>query len=456
MFARCDTALRGFERAAEQAVSGIGAVADARREVAAGDWNDAALERIRHVLRRIDEARQVLDDDALPNDELGAVREGLKQEGEQAAGQLAAATRDVLGRLDAADLPVEVLARALDEVRLAQTQGHEAAAVSLERLRVVAALPWTARVPERVDIEAAMAELEAAYAGRPEIKARIRRFLATRRLTSGTWIVEGCDRTVRSCCRDPSSPVAVRRFVVRSAGPATRAPILCFAGPPGGGKTFLAKLIAGILRRPAVTVALGGIWDETAMRGLSTTFRTPEAGRIVRALLEARVRNPVIILDEIDKVGGRTENHGDPSAALLEVLDPEQERALPRRLPGCPGGPFRGPVHRDGQRPGWDSRTPAGQARGARGARIHGRGEGRHCAAKPVERATRGQRAERRWLLDSGGEASGGAGGGVRRAAGPQAAGGGGARRRDGDGDAAGGRSGGGPRRRRRHRDRSR
>ena len=71
-------------------------------------------------------------------------------------------------------------------------------------------------------------------------------------------------------------------------------------------------------------VALGGVWDETAIRGLPTTFRTPEAGRIVQALEEAGVRNPVIILDEIDKVGGRTHNNGDPSAALLELLDPEQ------------------------------------------------------------------------------------------------------------------------------------
>ena len=73
-----------------------------------------------------------------------------------------------------------------------------------------------------------------------------------------------------------------------------------------------------------MTVALGGVWDETAIRGLSITFRTPATGRVVDALLEAGVRNPVIILDEIDKVGGRTHSHGDPSAALLEVLDPTQ------------------------------------------------------------------------------------------------------------------------------------
>ena len=92
---------------------------------------------------------------------------------------------------EAADLPVDVLTRALDELRLAQTLGNEAGAVSLERLRLLGALPWTARAPERVDVEAALAELEAAQAGRPEAKTRIRRFLATRQLNSPTWTVEG-------------------------------------------------------------------------------------------------------------------------------------------------------------------------------------------------------------------------------------------------------------------------
>ena len=348
ILAACDQALRGFERAAGEAVGRIRAAGAARLAVEAGEWTHDALRRIRLVLGRLEEVRAVLDDDDVPSDRLETVRNGLKEleKERRATDPLAVLTQEVLERFEAADLPVAVLARGLDEIRRSLSAGHEAAAAALERLRVVASLPWTARAAERSDIEAAMRELEAAYAGRPEIKARIREFLATRRLTSTTWTVEGCGRAAaapdvhtgpppvkarirgwaaRSCSRAGSGPVAPRRLVVRPARRATRDPVLCFAGPPGCGKTALARLIAGALRRPAVTIALGGVWDESAIRGLPISFRSPEAGRIVRGLLDAKVRNPVMVLDEIDKVGGAT-RFGDPSAALLEVLDPAQNR----------------------------------------------------------------------------------------------------------------------------------
>ena len=356
--AACDRALRGFEQAAEEAAGRIRAVAAARRAVEAGEWTHDALRRVRLVLGRLEEVRAVLDDDGVPNDQLKRLRDSLKEieKERRATDPLAALTQEVLERFEAVELPVAVLARALDEIRLSQTASEEAATAALERLRVVASLPWTARAAERTDIEAAMRELEAAYAGRPEIKARIREFLATRRLTSTTWTVEGCARaapgpeaactarppvrarrflatgrltsttrsaegrcgTARSRRRAGSGPVAPRRLVVRPARRASRDPVLCFAGPPGCGKTALAGLIAGALRRPAVTIALGGVWDESAIRGLPISFRSPEAGRIVRGLLDAKVRNPVMVLDEIDKVGGATKSFGDPSAALLE------------------------------------------------------------------------------------------------------------------------------------------
>ena len=268
----------------------------------------------------------MLDGDSLPTGRVEAARKGLKEldEERRSADPLAATTREVLGRIEAADLPLPVLTRALDDIRMSQSAGREAAAVLLERLRLVLDLPWTARAGERVDTAAAIAELDAAHAGRAALKERVRRFLATRQLTSTTWTVEGRSPGDRSRGGDGSAPAALRRLVVRPARSAARAPILCFAGPPGGGKTTLAKLIARALGRPGVLVALGGVWDESVIRGLPISFRSPQAGRVVLGLREAKVRNPVMILDEVDKVGGATTNFGDPSAALLEVLDPAQ------------------------------------------------------------------------------------------------------------------------------------
>ena len=326
LVAACGKALGELEGAAGLAVSRIRGVVDARREVEAGEWNDAAVGRIRTVLRRLEGAHQVLDGDTLPRAAVDAVREGLKalDEERRPADPLAATTREVLGRLESADLPLPVLTRALDDIRMSQIAGREAAAVLLERLQLVLELPWTARASERVDIDAAMAELDAAHAGRAAVKERVRRFLATRQLTSTTWTVEGPSPGGRSRGGDGSAPAARRRLVVRPARSAARAPVLCLAGPSGGGKTTLAKLIARALGRPGVLVALGGVWDESAVRGLPISFRSPQAGRVVLGLRKAKVRNPVMILDEVDKVGGATTNFGDPSAALLEVLDPAQ------------------------------------------------------------------------------------------------------------------------------------
>ena len=326
LVAACDKALRGFEEAAGQAVKGIRGVVDARREVEAGEWNDAAVGRIRNVVRQLENAHKVLDGDTLPSGKVEAVRKGLKtlDEERQSADQLATMTREVLGQLEAADLPLPVLTRALDDIRMSQTAGREAAGVLLERLRLVVDLPWTARAGERVDIDAAMAELDAAHAGRAALKERIRGFLATRQLSSTAWTVEGHRHGDRSRGGDGSAPTALLRLVVRPGRSATRAPILCFAGPPGGGKTTLAMLVARALGRPGVLIALGGVWDESAIRGLPLSYRSPLAGRIIDGLRKAKVRNPVMILDEIDKVGGATTSFRGPAAALLEVLDPTQ------------------------------------------------------------------------------------------------------------------------------------
>jgi len=164
-------------------------------------------------------------------------------------------------------------------------------AVMRNYLDGVLALPWNKRSRENTDIENARKILEADHYGLEKVKERILEYLAVRTLTKG---------------RDGT--------------------VLCLFGPPGTGKTSIAKSVARALGRKYVRVSLGGIHDEADIRGHRKTYIGAMAGRIMAAIDEAGTKNPLILLDEIDKMG--TGFHGDPAAALLEVLDVEQNFAF--------------------------------------------------------------------------------------------------------------------------------
>ena len=158
-------------------------------------------------------------------------------------------------------------------------------------IETVLDLPWNKTKKEKIDISAAAKILDEDHYGLTEVKERILEFLAVRHMTKGK-----------------------------------NTTVLCLEGPPGVGKTSVAKSIARALDRKYVRVSLGGIHDESDIRGHRKTYIGAMEGRIMAAMKEAKVKNPLILLDEIDKMG--TDYKGDPSAALLEVLDNEQNNSF--------------------------------------------------------------------------------------------------------------------------------
>lgn len=214
------------------------------------------------------------------------------------------------------------------------------AAIARTYVEWLTALPWTKLAEERLDLAAAAAVLASAHEGLAPVKERILEHLAVHILRQGagrgaTAVSDPEVAMAPTASRDGGAGaaggvaggVAVRGQVpppTRTAG-LVRAPaaVLCLAGPPGTGKTSLARSVAEALGRPFVRVALGGVRDEAEMRGHRRTYVGALPGRIIAGLRRAGARNPVMLLDEIDKLA--SEGQGDPAAALLEVLDPEQQ-----------------------------------------------------------------------------------------------------------------------------------
>jgi ATP-dependent Lon protease len=182
-------------------------------------------------------------------------------------------------------------------------------------LDTVFEVPWGNRSDEHLDVAAARAVLDADHTGLDDVKDRVVEYLAVRKLRAEKESAKGMADNAGA---NSAAATGARR---RGAGA-----ILALVGPPGVGKTSLGESVAHALGREFVRVALGGVHDEAELRGHRRTYVGSRPGRVVRALTEAGTMNPVVLLDEVDKLGN--DWRGDPSAALLEVLDPAQNHTF--------------------------------------------------------------------------------------------------------------------------------
>ncbi|HEY3110613.1 MAG TPA: LON peptidase substrate-binding domain-containing protein, partial [Chloroflexota bacterium] len=235
----------------------------------------------------------------LLREQLKAIQKELGERGGQAE-----VGDDLRQKIEAAGMPDEVKARTLREVERMEALPSASPEVGVIRNYVdwLLSVPWSKRSEEAIDLVQASRILDEDHFGLDKVKDRILEFIAVRKM-----MIE----------RASPAPADGQRPSRRA-----RSPILLLVGPPGVGKTSLGRSLARALGRQYARISLGGVHDEAEIRGHRRTYVGALPGRIVQALKNAGTMNPVMVLDEIDKVG--RDFRGDPTSALLEVLDPEQ------------------------------------------------------------------------------------------------------------------------------------
>jgi ATP-dependent Lon protease len=272
----------------------------ARLELLIGWARDhlAELDVAETISNDVKEGMEKQQREFLLRQQLTAIRKELAE----LDGKPASEEEDYRARIEAADLPEKVREAALKEAAKLERGSDQSPEAGWIRtwLDTVLEVPWNTRTEDAYDITGARAVLDADHAGLDDVKDRIIEYLAVRKRRSdrGLQLVGG-----------------------RRSGA-----VLALAGPPGVGKTSLGESVARAMGRKFARVALGGVRDEAEIRGHRRTYVGALPGRVVRAVTEAGSMNPVILLDEVDKLGA--DYRGDPTAALLEVLDPAQNHTF--------------------------------------------------------------------------------------------------------------------------------
>jgi len=246
------------------------------------------LEIQRNIRNRVEKEMGDTQREFILREQMKAIQQELGERDEK-YGEI----EDYRTKIEAAEMPLEVAERAAKELDRLEKMPYAApeGVVIRNYLDWLTSLPWSKHTDETLNIQEAEDVLNEDHYGLAKAKERILEFLAVKQL-SGSM----------------------------------KGPILCFVGPPGVGKTSIGKSIARALGRKFIRVSLGGIHDEAEIRGHRKTYIGSMPGRIIQGIKQAGYRNPVFMLDEIDKVGA--DFRGDPSSALLEALDPEQNSAF--------------------------------------------------------------------------------------------------------------------------------
>ncbi len=310
-------------------------------------------ERLRRVLVHVQRQISVLeaqeDIKSQVQEELGErqremfLREQLKQirrelGEDEGGGEL----EELREKLDALALTPEARKEVDREFSRLERIGRESMEAQVIRtfLDTVAELPWNSRSVESLDLPVAQAILDEDHYALGDVKDRVLEFLAVRQLKSEAEKAEAATAEAEAAPVDPSATTAEREIAPAASvrgnadEKAAKGPILLFVGPPGVGKTSVAKSIARAMGRKYVRISLGGARDEADIRGHRRTYVGAMPGRILQGMKQAGTRNPVFLLDEVDKLG--VSFQGDPASALLEVLDPAQNDSFVDHYLGVP------------------------------------------------------------------------------------------------------------------------